>query len=46
LQEFENCYQGARKLASVETGIAIATFPLENPFAIAQVLDEDYLPDA
>ena len=46
LQEFENCYQGARKLASVETGVAIAKFPLDNPFAIDQVLDEDYLPEA
>ena len=45
LQEFEDCYQGARKLASVETGIEIATFPLETPFAIAKVLDEDYLPE-
>ncbi len=45
LQEFENCYLGARKLASAETGLAIATFPVEIPFAIAQVTDEDYLPE-
>ena len=45
LQEFENCYLGARKLASTETGLAIATFPAETPFAIAQVLHEDYLPE-
>jgi hypothetical protein len=45
LQEFDNCYLGARKLASVETGIAIAIFPLEIPFTIEQVLDEDYLPE-
>jgi hypothetical protein len=45
LQEFENCYLGARKLASAETGLAIVAFPVEIPFAIAQVLDEDYLPE-
>ena len=45
LQEFENCYLGARNLASAETGLAIATFPPETPFAIAQVLHKDYLPE-
>ncbi|MEE3716015.1 DUF29 domain-containing protein [Tumidithrix elongata RA019] len=45
LQEFDNCYLGARKLASAETGMAIAIFPLEHPFTVEQVLDEDYLPE-
>ncbi|AFY72951.1 protein of unknown function DUF29 [Synechococcus sp. PCC 7502] len=45
LQEFADCYKGARKLASVETGIAIATFPINTPFTPEQTLDEDYLPE-
>jgi Domain of unknown function DUF29 len=44
LERFENCYQAARKLASVETGIPIQTFSLELPFTIFQVLDQDFLP--
>jgi len=44
-QEFEDSYGGARKLASVETGIPIKIFPLESPFTVEQVLDEDYWPE-
>jgi len=45
LQEFEDCYNGARELASVETGIPIKTFPTESPFSPEQVLDKSYLPE-
>jgi hypothetical protein len=45
LQEFADCYQIARKLASAETGIAIATFPMESLFTAEQTLDEDFLPE-
>jgi hypothetical protein len=45
LQEFAECYLNARKLASAETGLAIATFPMESPFTPEQTLDEDYLPE-
>lgn len=45
LQEFKDCYLGARKLASVETGIPIMTFPIDTPFTPEQTLDEDYLPE-
>ena len=44
LQEFAECYLSARKLASAETGLAIATFPIESPFTPEQTLDEDFLP--
>ena len=44
LQEFAECYLSARKLASAETGLAIATFPMESPFTPEQTLDEDFLP--
>ncbi len=45
LEIFADCYQGARKLASVATAMAITTFPRESPFTPEQVLDEDFLPD-
>jgi hypothetical protein len=45
LETLAYCYQGARKLASVETEIVITTFPSECPFTAEQVLDEDFLPD-
>ena len=45
LQEFAECYLNARKLASAETGLAIATFPIESPFTPERTLDEDFLPE-
>ena len=45
LQEFAECYLNARNLASAETGLAIATFPMESPFTPEQTLDEDFLPE-
>lgn len=37
-------YVSARKNAASETGLTIATFPEICPFAIAEVLDEAFLP--
>jgi hypothetical protein len=45
LQEFAECYLNARKLASAETGLLIATFPIESPFNPEQVLDDNFLPE-
>ncbi|MEI6427797.1 MAG: DUF29 domain-containing protein [Pseudanabaena sp. ELA607] len=45
LEEFADVYLDARKLASVETNIAIDTFPITSPFTASQILDEDYLPE-
>ena len=42
---FEDCYRNARKKASIETGLPIATFPPDSPFTLEQALDEDYLPE-
>ena len=42
---FEDCYRNARKKASIETGLPIATFPPDSPFTPEQALDEDYLPE-
>lgn len=44
-EEFGDCYVAARKLAAIETGIAIDIFPITSPFTASQVLDEDYLPE-
>lgn len=43
--EFEDCYRNARKKASIETDLPIATFPADSPFTPEQALDEDYLPE-
>jgi hypothetical protein len=42
---FDECYQNARKMASLETSMLIDTFPMESPFEIEQSLDHDYLPN-
>jgi hypothetical protein len=40
----EGCYGGARKLAAIETGLAIDEFPVDCGYAIGQLLNEDFLP--
>lgn len=42
---FSECYQTARKMASIETGLPICDFPETIPFTPEQALDIDYLPD-
>ena len=44
--EFVNIYNDAKLLASVETGLAIDTFPATNPYSLEQVLDSNWLPNA
>ncbi|MBL1209936.1 MAG: DUF29 domain-containing protein [Geminocystis sp. GBBB08] len=39
------CYQKARKKASIETGLNIATFPENLPFELDLILNIDYLPE-
>lgn len=41
---FGDCYNTARKLAAIETGLEIAIFPTESPFTPEEVVDSDYLP--
>jgi Domain of unknown function DUF29 len=38
-------YPHARRLAAVETGLPLTTFPATCPWAGAQVLDEDFWPE-
>jgi hypothetical protein len=40
----ESCYGGARKLAAIETELAIDEFPVDCGYAIGQLLNEDFLP--
>jgi hypothetical protein len=44
-EKFLSCYQEARKKASLETGLKIATFPEDCPFELELILAEDYLPE-
>jgi hypothetical protein len=41
---FAKCYQNVRKLAAIETGLELETFPIESPFTPEQVLDSEFLP--
>ena len=41
---FNKCYSYARKQAADETGLPFETFPIDNPFSIDLVLEEDWLP--
>lgn len=38
-------YEDARRYAARQTQLDIDTFPLECPYAIAQILDEEWLPE-
>lgn len=42
---FNECYQQAKKRASIETKLSIKAFPERSPFTIEQILDSDYLPE-
>ena len=42
--EFSRVYARARKRASRETQKPLDVFPIESPFTIEEVLDEDYFP--
>jgi hypothetical protein len=38
-------YADSRQRATAETGLAIEVFPVDCPYAIADILNEDFLPD-
>jgi len=44
-QVFDDCYQEGRRKASIETGLAIATFPSQSPFSQEETLNPDFLPE-
>ena len=41
-----DCYQSARKQAIAETGLPSDQFPSQCPYSLAEVLDEDFWPEA
>lgn len=43
---FAEAYGRARRLAAVETGLAVATFPPDCPFTLEQILDDEFWPEA
>jgi hypothetical protein len=43
-QVFGECYQNARKMAAIETGLPLETFSPDPPFDEEEVLNSDYLP--
>jgi hypothetical protein len=45
-KNLNDAYEDARKLAAIETGIALKKFPVDCPYTIEQILDEDWLPVA
>jgi hypothetical protein len=45
VSEFETVYQSARKAAIKKSGLDSKLFPVECPFTVEEVLDEDFLPD-
>ncbi|TAF10118.1 MAG: DUF29 domain-containing protein [Nostocales cyanobacterium] len=42
---FNECYQDARKQASLETGLSLDTFLVDSTFTIEESLNQDYLPE-
>lgn len=44
-QVFEECYQNSRLLASKDTGLNKAVFPISCPFSKEAILDPEYLPE-
>ena len=42
---FPECYQTAKKMASITTGRLLSDFPEISPFSQEQILNIDYLPD-
>ena len=39
-----SCYASSIKMAAIETGLTLNTFPQVCPYSITQILDEDFLP--
>jgi hypothetical protein len=38
------CYEKAKKEASLESDLALNIFPAQNPFPLADILDDDFFP--
>jgi hypothetical protein len=45
-EQLDTCYRKARRAAAQQTGLAPGRFPDSCPFMLADVLSEDWLPEA
>jgi Domain of unknown function DUF29 len=44
-ERLADAYRYARRVATLDTGLTLATFPEACPWTVDQVLDEDFLPE-
>ena len=44
-EKFMECYQDARQLAALETGLTLETFPVESFLSVDECLNQEFLPD-
>ncbi|AFY44937.1 DUF29 domain-containing protein [Nostoc sp. PCC 7107] len=44
-ESFMECYQDARQLAALETGLTLDTFPVESFLTVNECLNQEFLPD-
>ncbi|MDF5723931.1 MAG: DUF29 domain-containing protein [Rhizonema sp. PD37] len=44
-EQFMECYQDARQLAALETGLNLETFPVESFLTVDECLNQEFLPD-
>jgi hypothetical protein len=44
-ENFMECYQDARQLAALETGLTLDTFPVESFLTADECLNQEFLPD-
>ena len=44
-ENFMECYQDARQLAALETGLTLDTFPVESFLSVDECLNQEFLPD-
>lgn len=42
---FAECYTEAVKQAKAETGLSFETFPVQCPYELAEVIDDEFLPE-
>ena len=45
LKELHDAYAHARKIAADETELILKTFPIDCPYTVEQILNEDWLPN-
>ncbi len=44
-ENFERAYQDSKKIASTETGILRKNFPVNTPFTLEEIMNEEFFPE-